>query len=291
MLRLSCSAAKGYSVRSKRKLCSSPWPPSPHLLNRLSRSVLFSGQDWCGRSRRSRSCCYNLQYTSALEILAEPSRQSWNNISPAILPSGHGSLRFSFISHISRFSTTALYINQDCDRQSMTAFDFDLEITNSRIYQRAVADDIRRASVGIIRAPIPDRFQIPEERDEDNPEPFPEQATVPRLYDKDVKRLRYPVMPQWPLRDKQPASTRNVSRPSGSIPPGPSDAGTVATSILLASPASNFDQQSGFVDLIVDKPLPCPPPHVITVTAAISQNVEFIGAHQVIAPSFMSLEM
>jgi hypothetical protein len=145
----------------------------------------------------------------------------------------------------------------------MTAFDFDLEITNSRIYQRAMADDARRASsVGTIRAPIPDRFQIPEERDEDNPEPFPEQATVPRLYDKDVKGLRFPVKPQWPLRDEQPASTRDVSQLSGLISPSPSDAGAVATI-----------------------------PHAVTVNTAVSQISEPDGAQQVVTPSFMSRDM
>jgi hypothetical protein len=48
---------------------------------------------------------------------------------------------------MSRFSTTALYINQDHDRQSITAFDFDYEVVNSRIYKHAMADEgLRRAS-------------------------------------------------------------------------------------------------------------------------------------------------
>ena len=116
------------------------------------------------------------RYTPTLDILLERSRQSWNKDPPASRPE---SLRFSFISHMSRFSTTALYINQDHDRQSITAFDFDYEAVNSRIYKRAMADEGRRASIAAFRASVADSLHVPEEHGEDNLESVREERTDP----------------------------------------------------------------------------------------------------------------
>ena len=211
------------------------------------------------------------QYTSALDILVERSRQSWNEVPPAILPSGHESLRFSFISHVGRFSTTALYINQKSDRQPTTAFDFDYEVTNSRIYQRAMADDARRACLATFRVSLADSFQISEEPDKDNHEGFREKATTyshPGVMDEArvalkrvaqmgnsenpdsrweaFKHLRS-TTPQWPLLDQQPGATRNLSQSCGPITSGPSDAAAATTN--PAAPTSNFSQHSSIFDL------------------------------------------
>jgi hypothetical protein len=201
------------------------------------------------------------QYTSALDILIERSRQSWNTIPSAILPSGHDSLRVSFISHISRFSTTALYINQPCDRQSTTAFDLDYEVANSKLYRRAMVDDARRASLATIRDSLIDSSQFPEERDKDSRERSRAKAIVPRPWDKDEARLRSST-PKWPLYDQQAGITRNFSRPAGSITPNPSDAGAAATS--AAAPVGNFSQYSSSVDLGVDRtgPAASSPAHI-----------------------------
>jgi len=101
--------------------------------------------------------------TPTLDILLERSRRSWNKDPPLILASRPESLRFSFISHMSRFSTTALYINQDHNRQSVTAFDFDYEIVNSRIYKHAMADEGRCASIAAFRVSVADSLHVPEE--------------------------------------------------------------------------------------------------------------------------------
>src|SRR2546421_8045342 len=108
------------------------------------------------------------RYTPTLDILLERSRQSWNKDRPLILASRPESLRLSFISRMRRFSTTALYINQDHDRQSATAFDFDYEVVNSRIYKHAMADEGHRASIAAFRVSVADSLHVPEEHGEDN---------------------------------------------------------------------------------------------------------------------------
>jgi hypothetical protein len=80
---------------------------------------------------------------------------------------------------MSRFSTTALYINQDHDRQSITAFDFDYEVINSRIYKHAMADEGRRASIAAFRASFTDSLHVPEEHGEDNLESVREEGIDP----------------------------------------------------------------------------------------------------------------
>jgi hypothetical protein len=122
------------------------------------------------------------RYTPTLDILLERSRQSWNKDPPPIPASRPESLRFSFISHMSRFSTTALYINQDHDRQSITAFDFDYEVVNSRIYKHAMADEGRRASIAAFRASVADSLHAPEEHGEDNLESVREEGTDPHTH-------------------------------------------------------------------------------------------------------------
>lgn len=121
------------------------------------------------------------RYTPTLDILLERSRQSWNKDPPPIPASRPESLRFSFISHMSRFSTTALYINQDHDRQSTTAFDFDYEIVNSRSYKHAMVDERRRASIAALRVSVADDLHVPEEHGEDNLESVREEGTDPRF--------------------------------------------------------------------------------------------------------------
>ena len=80
---------------------------------------------------------------------------------------------------MSRFSTTALYINQDHDRQSITAFDFDYEVVNSRIYKHAMADEGRRASIAAFRVSAADSLHVPEEHGEDNLESVREEGIDP----------------------------------------------------------------------------------------------------------------
>jgi hypothetical protein len=186
------------------------------------------------------------RYTPTLDMLLERSRQSWNKNPPLILASRPESLRFSFISHISRFSTTALYINQDHDRQSITAFDFDYEVVNSRIYKHAMADDGRRTSIAAFRVSVADSLHILEEHGEDNLESVREEGTDPHTHGvievcdtpnqepqligntEDLEsRLETPKHVrgasegrvydrQWPLYDRQPGTAKNFSRPGRS---------------------------------------------------------------------------
>jgi hypothetical protein len=207
------------------------------------------------------------QYTSALDILVERSRQSWNKVPTAILPSGHESLRFSFISHMSRFSTTALYMNQICDRESTIAFDFDYEVTNSRIYKRAIADDARRASIANFRVSLADSSPIAQERWKYNQKGFGAEATYPhtRAINKargapnqaaqiETPNSRVEIsnhlrsMSQGPLHEQQPRASRNFFRPRGSITSGPSDAAAAAAAGAVA-PTGDSSQDSSIVDL------------------------------------------
>jgi len=186
------------------------------------------------------------RYTPTLDILLERSRQSWNKDPPLILASRPESLRFSFISHWSRFSTTALYINQDHNRQSITAFDFDYEVVNSRIYEHAMADEGRRASIAAFRVSAAENLRVPEEHGEDNLESVREEETDPRTLGvieawdtpnqepqligntenlesclETSKHVRSASEGrvydrQWPLYDRQPGTAKNFSRPGRS---------------------------------------------------------------------------
>lgn len=107
-------------------------------------------------------------YTSTLDILLERSRQSWNRDPSLIQDSRPNSLRFSFISETSQFSTTALYMNQDYNRQSTIAFDFDYEVVNSKTYKQAMADKRRRASIAAFRVSVADSAHILEEHHDES---------------------------------------------------------------------------------------------------------------------------
>src|SRR5271168_5149577 len=144
----------------------------------LTHRAMCENSFYCSQSLESIQTQLS-RYTPTLDILLERSRQSWNKDPPPIPASRPDSLRFSFISHMSRFSTTALYINQDHDRQSITAFDFDYEVVNSRIYKHAMADEGRRASIAAFRVSAADSLHVPEEHGEDNLESVREEGTDP----------------------------------------------------------------------------------------------------------------
>jgi hypothetical protein len=161
---------------------------------------------------------------------------------------------------MSRFSTTALYINQDHDRQSITAFDFDYEVVNSRIYKHAMADEGRRASIAAFRGSVVDSLHVPEEHGKDNLESIREEGTDPHTrgvieaWDTPNQepqligntenlgsRLETPKHVrsasegrvydrQRPPHDRQPGIARNFSRPGGSIE-------SPSTSPLIISPS------------------------------------------------------
>lgn len=147
---------------------------------------------------------------------------------------------------MSQVSTTALYINQDQDRQSIIAFDFDDEVVNSKSYKRAMADKVRHASIAAFRAPSADSLNVPGGLDEDNLESVTEGGTDPyTLAVNDARDTpnQAPQLPgntenlglrldnpkhvrstskervddqQWRLYDRQPAATKNFSRPDRS---------------------------------------------------------------------------
>src|SRR5277367_1018400 len=102
---------------------------------------------------------------------------------------------------MSRFSTTALYINQDHDRQSITAFDFDYEVVNSRIYKHAMADEGRRASIAAFRVSVANSLHVPEEHGEGNLESVREEGTDPHTRG---------VTEAWDTPNQEPQLIRNT---------------------------------------------------------------------------------
>jgi hypothetical protein len=216
------------------------------MLHDLTHRTKCENSCYCSQSLESIQTQLS-RYTLTLDILLERSRQSWNKDPRLILASRPDSLRFSFISHTSRFSTTALYINQDHDRQSITAFDFDYEVVNSRIYKHAMADEGRRASIAAFRASVAGSLHVPEEHGEDNLESIREEGTDPHTrgvteaWDTpnqepqligNTKNLEFRLETpkhvcsasegrvydqQWLLYDRQPGVAKNFSRPGRSI--------------------------------------------------------------------------
>src|SRR5271170_4010444 len=166
----------------------------------LAHRTMCENSFYCSQSLESIQTQLS-RYTPTLDILLERSRQSWNKDPPPIPASRPESLRFSFISHMSRLSTTALYINQDQDRQSITAFDFDYEVVNSRIYKHAMADEGRRASIAAFRVSVADSLHVPEEHGEDNLESVREEGTDPHTRG---------VIEAWDTPNQEPQLIRNI---------------------------------------------------------------------------------
>ena len=78
--------------------------------------------------------------------MLERSRKSWNRKPPSILASSD-SLRFSILSDVNRFSTTAWNLISENNEPPATSSPFDHELNNSKVYRRVILNRMRRESV------------------------------------------------------------------------------------------------------------------------------------------------